>query len=289
LCGALGKPTREEERPRNVTWAIRLLGRFDVPADPEWARLHERVFAEARSLGLPLGVEDQLRLCQMLVAVNATTASAAAAYDPLPATFPEAVRSEHAWLYCRAALEHGVSSPRDLIFFNRTFREEEAARAFFAARNWDFDGLEYAYLERAAAQRPGQFPEELGPAYPARGAERLLERSRLLERAGQPDAARAAALVLLKLAPASAAAHDRLACLHYRAGNLDQATALLEAWQRLEPANYWPLVRQAVMRQQGGDPAGSRAALRQALRLTDGALRGSLAFLGARLALQTAL
>src|SRR4029077_2469346 len=60
LCGAMGKPTQPEDKPRNVAWAIRLLARSPVPGNAEWAGLISAVQAEARGLNMPLGVEDQL-------------------------------------------------------------------------------------------------------------------------------------------------------------------------------------------------------------------------------------
>src|SRR5262249_815226 len=54
LCGALGKPTQEDDRPRNVAWAIRLLSRFPITGDAEWARICSAVFAAARDLALPV-------------------------------------------------------------------------------------------------------------------------------------------------------------------------------------------------------------------------------------------
>src|SRR5262249_5901441 len=43
LCGSLGKPTQAEDKPRNVTWAIRLLARFPITGDAEWARIASAV------------------------------------------------------------------------------------------------------------------------------------------------------------------------------------------------------------------------------------------------------
>src|SRR5262249_5226075 len=130
LCGAMGKPLQAEDKVKNVQWAIRLVSRFDVPNNPEWARLYSTIFAEARLNGIAVAVEDQARLCDVLVGVHATDPAAAAAYAQLATASGESVRSEHAWLYCRAAKEHGYSGERDLDLFGRAFREEEAARAF---------------------------------------------------------------------------------------------------------------------------------------------------------------
>jgi Flp pilus assembly protein TadD len=229
---------------------------------------------------------DQIRLCDVLAAVDATNPAAAAAYDQLAATFPEAVRSEYAWLYCRAAQQHGTSGERDRELFDRTFREQPAARAFYEARRWDFAEIEYTYLERCAAHQPGRFPETLGPDYPSHGEALLLARSRQQADAGQKDAALATAEVLYKLAPHSPAAHDHLAELVYHRRDLERACTLLAGWQALAIHDYQPLVRRAVIEQQRGNMAASNAAIDQALELTHGPLRAAVAFLGARLALR---
>jgi tetratricopeptide (TPR) repeat protein len=113
----------------------------------------------------------------------------------------------------------------------------------------------------------------------------LLQRSRKEEEAGRKDAALEAVQVLLNLAPDSVAGFDRLACLHFREGDLDRAVAMLEGWRRLAPQDHWPLVRQAIIEQQRGNMERRRDAIDQALGLTAGPLQASIAFLGARLAL----
>ena len=72
LCGAKGKPTQPEDKARNVHWAIRLVAKFDLKRNPEWANLQSHIFAEARSAGLPIALEDQIRLCDVLASVDAT-------------------------------------------------------------------------------------------------------------------------------------------------------------------------------------------------------------------------
>jgi tetratricopeptide (TPR) repeat protein len=286
LCGALGKPAQAEDKPRNVAWAIRLLARFDIPGDPEWADLMSRVFAEARVINLPVAVEDQGRLCDVLASVEATDTAAAAAYHHLAATSPEAVRPVHAWLYCRAAQQHGFNGERDLDLFGLAFRDEPAARTFYAGRSWDLDEVEYVYLARAAAARPGAFPPELGPDFSARGATRLLARSQRQESAGHLDSAFATAEVLLRLAPTNPVAHDRLAYLHYQRGDITATAALLSGWHRLEPNNPLPLCRLAVVEHQRGNADGRRQAVGRALDVARPPARADVAFLGARLALQ---
>jgi tetratricopeptide (TPR) repeat protein len=285
LCGALGKPTEEGDRPKNVAWAIRQVARYEVYGDPEWAGLCGRIFAEARALEVAVAPEDQVRLCDVLVSVFATDPEAAAAYDHLAATAPDQLRAEHAWVYCQAAHEHGLSGKCDLQLFARTFGEAEAAAQFYQQRGWDFEAVEYAYLERSAKARPGRFPDELGPYYPDRGTGLLLGRSRRLGEAGDADGALAAAEVLLKLAPTTTLAHDRLSRLYFARGDLDRAASLLGGWHRLEPSDHLPLVRRAVVEQRRGNAEGRAEAIREALGRTRGALRASIAFLGARLAL----
>jgi tetratricopeptide (TPR) repeat protein len=285
LCGAMGKPIRPEDRVRNVEWAIDQLSHFDCPGSTEWAKLYSAVFIEARKLAMTVPVDAQVRLCDVLAKVHATDPEAAAAYAQLAAASVEAVRPIHAWLYCRAAQEHGFSSDQDLALFSRTFRGEEAARGYYAQRPWDLDEVAYTYLERCAAQRPGHFPEEFGPDYPARGEDMLLARSQKQEAAGQKDAALTSVDVLLKLAPRSVRAHDRLAQLYFQRGDLDRAAALLGDWQSLAPTDHWPSVRKAFVEQRRANPAGRSEAIQRALELTRGPTRAAIAFLGARLAL----
>ncbi len=316
LCGARGKPTRPEDRPRNVLWAVKLAGRFHVPGNTEWAAIASQVFAEARALSLSVPVDDQVRLCDVLVSVDAADPLAAGAYGHLAATLldrqsrtqgeeeappdgevtlppchlvtlsPEPFRPEYAWLYCRAAQQHGPAAACDLELFALTFATEAEARRFYGQRRWDLDEVEYAYLEHAAARQPGGFPAALGPDYPARGERLLLARSEWLEGSSDAEGAVAAVDVLLNLAPHSTKAHDRRAQLAYRAQDLDRAAAHLESWHALAPDDPVPLLRRAVIEQRRGNPARRAAAVGQALRLAKGRARADAAFLGARLALQ---
>jgi tetratricopeptide (TPR) repeat protein len=95
--------------------------------------------------------------------------------------------------------------------------------------------------------------------------------------------------VLLRLNPSSIQGHDRLACLHYRRGDRDRAVALLSGWHRLAPTDHWPLVRQAIIEQERGNAERRAEAIDRALGLTRGPLRAAIAFLGARLALRSAI
>ncbi|HEY7327315.1 MAG TPA: tetratricopeptide repeat protein [Gemmataceae bacterium] len=286
LCGALGKPTNADDKPRNVAWAIRLMARHPVMGNAEWAGLQSAVHAEARRMSMDVGMEEQLQLCDVLASVNATDPRAAEAYAHLAATYSEAVKPKHAFLYVRTATLHGCTSARDLDLFARTFVESATARAFFDEQQWNFDDAEYLYLERSAALHPGQFPGVLGADYPARGESFLMERSRHEEGSGRNEPARTCIEVLLRLAPASIQGHDRLACLHYRRGDMERAVALLTGWNRLRPDDHWPLVRQAVIEQERGNAARRAEAIDRALGLARGPVRAAIAFLGAKLALR---
>jgi tetratricopeptide (TPR) repeat protein len=220
--------------------------------------------------------------------VQATDPQAALAFSHLAGSFPEAVRPVYAWLYARAATVHGIRGPQDLDLFARAFQDPASARNFFEQQKWDLSEVEYSYLERCARLAPGQFPAVLGTEYPPRGEAFLLSRSRQQEEAGHKEPARTSAEVLLKLAPQSVAAHDRLACLHYRHGELDRAIELLEGWRQLRPADHWPLVRAAIIEQERGNALRRQEAIDNALGLTRGPLRAAVAYLGARLALRSA-
>ena len=273
LCGAKGKPSRPEDKERNVAWAVRVVCGFQAPGDVEWVHLISQVFAEARAGHLPLTAEDQLYLCDHLASVSATDVLAAEAYHQLALTHPEALRSQHAWLYCRAAHQHGVSGLRAADLFARTFAEQTEARVFFHQLGWDFDELEYAFLERAAALHPGQFPAVLGPDYPQHGEQNLLERAQRQEQAGQKEAALATAEVLVRLAPGNSRAHDRVAQLYHRLGQSESALAHLHQWRQLEPDKPLPLVRLALVCQLRGEHDAALHHLREALALAHGVQR----------------
>jgi tetratricopeptide (TPR) repeat protein len=199
------------------------------------------------------------------------------------------VQSRHAWLFARAAATGAAPGPgdsADIWLFARAFADVAQAKAFFAERGWDLTDAEYAYLERAAALAPGSFPREFGREYPARGEGLLLDRSRRREVDGDVAGARSAAEVLLRLAPLSGAAHDRLASLLHRSGEIDRAIDLVAGWCRLAPDDYLPLVRQAVLEQERGNLDRRAEAISRALERTNGRLRAAVAYLGARLALR---
>jgi tetratricopeptide (TPR) repeat protein len=286
LCGAMGRPTNADDKPKNVHWALRRLAAYPVLENAEWAGIVREVHAEARKHGIAIPLEDQELLCDALASVQAADAPAAAAYAHLATTHPEAVKPIQAWLYSRAAAAHGVNTGADFDLFARTFQEAGKARSFFEQQKWDFADVEYTYLERTARKAPGSFPAVLGADYAQRGEEFLLARSDLEEKAGRKDQAKASAEVLLRLAPRSLKGHDRLACLHYRSGEVERAVDVLANWGRLAPSDHWPFVRKAVIEQERGNAAGRSAAITQALDLTRGPVRGAVAYLGARLALR---
>jgi tetratricopeptide (TPR) repeat protein len=287
LCGACGKPSSEEDRRQNLAWAVSMLTQFNAPGDAEWVGIVSRVFAEARQHDIPVGPDEQLYLCEHLLSVHAADALAAGAYHHLMATHPQLMRHEYAWVYCRADEQHDVGGDHALALYAITFGDLPAARAYFAQRQWDFDGIEFAYLRRAAQLDPGRFPAPLGADSQARGERLLLERCDSLEQAGQTDAALKAIDILVKLSPANTRATDRLAALHYRAGNLEAARALLAQWHSYQPDDPLPLVREAVLLHQQGQDGECRARLQMAMQRSTGRRRANVAFLGARLLLQS--
>jgi tetratricopeptide (TPR) repeat protein len=326
LCGARGKPSKPEAKIQNVVWAVRLVSLFNAPQDAEWVSIISELFAEAREHNIPLSLDDQLYLCEHLWSVQATDARAAQAYHHLRMTYPEAVRPEYAWLFCRAIQQHGsitlppvitVAEPaptadtaagtpqeftvspaesgaqldvRDctLDLFAVTFAHETDARAFFKERNWDFDDIEFTYLTQAAELAPGRFPASLGPDYAPRGRQLLLSRSQEHEKAGRGDQALASAEILASLVPDDPLALDRLALLHHRQGQRDRALAVLARWQTQHPLDPTPMIRQAVFLYEANRPAEGHEKVRQALLHSQGRQKGDFAFWGARLVLHRA-
>ena len=185
-----------------------------------------------------------------------------------------------------AATVHGFKSPADLELFAHTFRDPQPAAISSPASSGTSTTSSTPTWNAAARLAPGQFPEALGSDLPPQGEAFLLERSRTEEEAGRKETALAAVEVLLQLAPRSLAAYDRLACLHYRKGDLERAVSLLDGWRQLAPRDHWPLVRQAIIEQQRGNAERRAEVINQALGLTRGPLRASIAFLGAKLALR---
>lgn len=290
LCGAMGKPTNADDRPKNISWAIKLLARYQNQntGNAEWASIYSRVFNEARGLHMAIAKEDQQLLCNVLASVQAHDPMAADGYLHLARTDKAAVAAIHAWLYCRAAVANEMVREGDLILFERTFQEPAPAKGFFERQKWNFDDVEYAYLHRAAVHQAGQWPDLLGPDYPKQGEAFLLKRSEAEEAAKKPEAAIRAVEILLRLAPKNTKGLDRLACLAFRKGELDKAVQLLERWRAQEPTSHWPLVRQAVIEEQRGNRFRRDEVLTQALGMTRGPVRAAVAYLGARLTLREA-
>jgi tetratricopeptide (TPR) repeat protein len=288
LCGAKGTPNKDTDVGLNLAWAVRTVTAFTAPGDPEWAYLIDAIFTEAREHGVPLSLDDQLYLCEHLVSVDACDPLAARAFAHLFATNPQALRHEYAWLFCRAAARHKIETEQTLALFALTFADSAPARQFFAQRQWDFNEVEYAYLEYCAALAPGHFPAALGPDYPVRAEQFLLTRSVAQEKAGNMDAALQTIFILARLAPQNGPAQDRLACLYHRAGKDDDAQNILAQWQQMHPSDPLPRVRRAVLAHRRGQFAECQQLLREALEFCEGRRRADIAFLAARLALQAA-
>ena len=68
LCGAMGRPTQPEDKPKNVTWAVRLLSKFAV-RERGVGRRDVRGPRRGAELLPPLSVEDQTQLCDVLGSV----------------------------------------------------------------------------------------------------------------------------------------------------------------------------------------------------------------------------
>jgi tetratricopeptide (TPR) repeat protein len=287
LCGAKGRPNQPEDKSKNILWAIRTLAGFDIQGDPEWARIYNEVFAEARVVGMQIPAGDQVRSCDVLASVNATDSLAGAAYYNLWATRQDALRVEHAWLYCRAVEQHRLENTNDLEIFRRAFADDSVVRVFYAERGWNLEEAEFLFMTRcASAEKTSLEAAAILPDPLRQKAETfLLDRSERLEQANQGAEALACVDVLLRLAPQSWPAHDRLARLRYRAGDLNAASEILALWHVSHPDHYFPLIRKAVIDQQRGRPDDCLQSIHQALELTSGRLHGSIALLGGRLAL----
>jgi tetratricopeptide (TPR) repeat protein len=289
LCAACGKPNRPEDKGPNVAWAVRTVRGYEGLGDREWVWLIGQVFGEALQLNMALSGEDEVFLCDHLVSVLATDAAAALAYHQVAVEHPELLKPVYAWLYCRAVMQHNLEHERTLELFARTFQTTAEARPYFVSHEWDFEELEFAFLRQAAIRQPGAFPPSLGPDYPALGEAMLLERSERLEKDNKLDAALASADVLLRLAPHSPRAHNRLARLYYQRGKLDRAAELLRTWGSVEPASPLPWARLAVVQQKLGQAEVCLQSMQAALERSAGKQRADLACLAARLALANVL
>lgn len=287
LCGGLGKPSNSSDKPKNILWAIRLLSRYSMPGNQEWATIYNQVFEEARSNQIPLTEDDQVELCNVLSSVKAIDRLAAAAYSHLAETFPHRFSLLYGWLYCQSATVHSLVGPLDLKLFTLIFQEEKQTQTFFEQQRWDIDAVRHRYLERWSKYNPGRYPDILGPDYSNRGEEFLLHRSNQEELQGKRQAAVETASVLLKLSPQSFKAMDRLACLSYRQGDLIGAVNYLQQWHQLAPRDHWPLVRQAILEQDRGYYGKRHDLIQKAMNLVNGEQQAEVAFLGAGLSLAT--
>jgi Flp pilus assembly protein TadD/TolA-binding protein len=289
LCAARGKPLRPEDRPHNLAWAVGLLTQYPPQQNEEWLALVRAVFREAQTSGVSATETQQRYLCDLLAAHRVTDPEAAEAYLQLYHQDPDHFPARYAWLYCRAAAQHGLDSAAALALFARTFAEEAEARAFYAAQGWDFEEVSYYYLALAAEHAPGQFPAALGPEAQRRGAALLWQRSRQQEAAGQLVAARQTLRVLQRLAPTDAHATEELARLSYRLGEENEALAVLQTWARQDENNPLPWLRQAGIYFQQAQRAAGCEALRQALRRCSGRQQALVALAGARLLIASCL
>jgi tetratricopeptide (TPR) repeat protein len=289
LCAARGKPDKPDDKGPNVAWAVRTVQQFQGLGDREWVGVVLGVFDDARLLDMALSAQDHEFLCAHLVSIQATDSAAAAAYHQLAAEYPEALKPDYAWLYCRAALVHNLAHEQSLRLYARTFQTADAAKAYYTEHNWDFEELEYAFLKQAAIEAPGAFPAALGPDYASHGEAMLLHRSERLESEDKLDPALAAADVWLRLAPKSGRAYDRLAKLYCRRGKLDRSAELLRSWCEAEPASAVPWARLAVVQHQQGFNEQAFQSLDAAMQRASGKTKADLGCLAARLALQGGL
>jgi tetratricopeptide (TPR) repeat protein len=110
LAGARAKPSRPEDRARNISWAVELVAALDARAYAELAELIALVHVEAHSVGVPISPEQQLRLCEALASVQAASPAAATAYDRLADNFPHLLQPPLAEArlaaHDRAAMHH---------------------------------------------------------------------------------------------------------------------------------------------------------------------------------------
>jgi len=286
LCGAKGTPKSDEDRLRNLRWAIQTVTPFTAPGDEEWISLASAIFAEARDANLSVGEDDQLYLCEHLLSIDATDPPGAQAFRHLFETFPQVVRPEYAWLFVRAAQLHRIEEPKTLEMFALAFADRAGLEAFFDARGWSVADVEFAYLARTARSHPGAFPTALGADYPPRGEAFLRARSVELEKTGDLDESLAVADILGKLVPGSAAAQDRVAGLFYRRGQIDEAMDALARWKDAHPQDPLPLARAALMMHRQGKNDNALTLLGEARHLADGPLRGKLSYLAAQLTLR---
>ena len=278
------RPSRPEDRPANIRWAMRLLADLAIPVEAEAARMAAVVFGEARGLGIPVPVEDLTRLCDTLLALNTVDYAAAWSIDELADSFPNAVRPAHSFLYGQAALK-GFRGEHDLDLLKQIFQHADAGREFYAARGWDPAAIERLYLERWVESNTG-FPDVFGPEYPARCERELLEQAKAQDAAGEHECAKATIDLLRRLIPPSAANLDQLAKLAWHRGEIDEAARLLTEWANQFPDAATPRLRLAVVAQHQANGDAAREHIRAALDRAKETERAKISFVGAKLALK---
>ncbi len=269
LCGARARPSRPEDRPNNLRWAVQLLARLPVDGDAEWARLCGSVLAEARAQGVTATAADLRRLCDALASVEATTPEAAQAYEELAATDAAAVKPSHAWLYCRAAQIHNAGTNKGLGLFAQTLRDDQA-RAFFTARQWNVEDIEYAYLRRLAANWQDRSASLIEPRManslpspPASGGEGQGEGGQ------QPSQQRHNSRLLLSPSPPplSPEAGERGESLR-QASNDSRFPSSSDGARQISSARASLLLTRSRLYEQAGQPEEARASAEALLRLS---------------------
>lgn len=286
VCGACGRTRSDEDKPKNIAWAIRQFARFNILHDEEWALLQLKVHTEARELGMEIASEDQVRLCDALTSVHCTSRDAALAYDRFAETCPDRAQPAHAWHYCQAAWEHQVEGDSDARLFELAFRENVLAERFFQQMGWDLTEVEILYLKRHAVRQPGTFPSIPEENYPQKASTLLFTRSEEMEQQGEWEEAISLTSTLLRLSPTSTVAHDRLACLHFRQGDRSQALDLLAQLQKLKPEDPVPFVRRGLIEHLEQNRNGCFEQLERAMALSNGSQKAEIAFLAGRIALK---
>ena len=128
--------------PTMSAGALALLSSLQVRANADWARHAAAVFAIARDAGVSVAPTEIAELADILASTNSADSTAAAVYDLLAGAAPDAVRSECACLYVRAAQQQNLCLAHDEVLFNRAMGDPAVARAFFASREWEFEPVE---------------------------------------------------------------------------------------------------------------------------------------------------
>jgi len=216
--------------------------------------------------------------------VEAIDPSAAAAYYQLSVPLSGSIRAEHAWLLLSGGRSrHGLRQCKRLGDFPRAFADESACEIFFEKRGWNLEEVEYLFATRCAAQLITCAVRFTGLPSASFG-----DISSGIDRSAGTTGQRIEALAVLKRScgscPQSASAHDRLARLHYQAGNLETAANILVLGIRGDSKNFLPLIRKAVIEQKLGRPDDSLHQSSELCNLPTASAR-LITILGGRLAL----